>query len=525
MPDPSDPTAKSSSRVSTNKKILLQLSLIIALGAFLRFYGLSRESFWIDELSTYKAGSYPTISQMISQWAAPNVHPPAYYLVIWTLQKLWTDSEFALRLPSAIAGVLAIPAIFLLGKKLFSWREGLIAAGLLALLWCPVFYSQEAKAYQMLLLFAIIATSFWIDILRSLSNSTTFSITKILPYAVTAAICCYLNYSGLYLIFLQAVATLAFAANKQNRRKVARIYLTVFLLYLPWLPWMIWQFICNPHMTAWIPQPSISYFLQFLSFIFVGPYEGTLIQTLVIYAFLMLLAFLIIKDMHRIIATHDSGRTRRFFLSGQGLLLLWLAVPFLLLFIFSLLIRPVITERYLIISLPAAYLLLARSITALPLKHIARGILVWILLVGCLLHLLVGLGYYNRPQKQQIREAVEFLVEHDQDPDNSLIVGYNFTGYNLWHGHYVYDYYLRKLANGRTIDLVAGTENDQPALPDVLDKLKPPRVWLISVNRLPDDEFLTTFASDYRCVRQANWRGSAVWLFHSTAIASQNSAD
>ena len=410
MPDASDTTVKVPSHISVNKTIILQLSLIIVLGALLRFYGLSSESLWLDELSTFRAGSYPTISQMISQWAAPNVHPPAYYIIIWILQKLWTDSEFVLRLPSAVAGVLAIPAIFLLGKKLFSHREGLIAAGLLAVLWCPVFYSQEAKAYQILLLFVIIATFFWMDILRDLSRGIAFPTSKAYPYAVTAVICCYLNYSGLYLILLQLVASVAFAARKPDRRRVRRIYLTVCILYLPWLPWMLWQFICSHRMVAWIPQPSASHFLKFLSFISIGHYDASTIHNLAIFAFLVLLGFLIIKETRRTRAVADSSRLRQFLLSSQGILLLWLALPFLILFIVSLLIRPIITERYLIISLPAAYLLLARSLTALPLRPIARSILVWLLIFACLLHLINGAGYYSRPQKQQLREAVSFIV-------------------------------------------------------------------------------------------------------------------
>ena len=511
--------------VFAKKTVILQLLLILALGAFLRFYGLSRESLWIDELSTYRAGSYSSLSEMFRQWSAHNVHPPGYYLLIWTIQKLWTDTEFALRLPSAISGVLAIPAIFLLGKRLFSFREGLIAAGLMAVLWCPIYYSQEAKAYQMLLLLAIIATFFWIDILRNLSNSHTFPLSRAFPYAVTAAICCYLNYSGLYLVFLHAVASLVFASNKQDRRKVGLIYLIVCLLYLPWLGWMLWQFVCNLHMISWIPQPSTFYFVKFLLFIFVGPCEADITKTLAISAFFVLLTYLIIIKIRYIRAGNDSGRCRQFLLSGEGILLLWLTVPFLVLFIFSLLIHPVLTERYLIISLPAAYLLLARAITALGLKPISRGILLWILLAGGLLHLLMGIGYYSLPQKQQIREAVRFLVEHDQDPESSLIVGYNFTGYNLWRGHYVYNYYLQKQGAGRTIDILAGTENDRPALSDVLNQLKPSRVWLISVNKLPDDQFLATLEPAYRCISKSRWRGSAVWLFQPNTTGPRNILD
>ena len=81
------------------------------------------------------------------------------------------------------------------------------------------------------------------------------------------------------------------------------------------------------------------------------------------------------------------------------------------------------------------------------------------------------------------------------------------------------------MADGRSIDLLAGTKDDLPTLPDRLERLKPARVWLISFNQLPDDEFLAAFTPDYRCVTQAQWRGSAVWLFYSSAPAPQDSTD
>ena len=42
------------------------------------------------------------------------------------------DSEWMLRAPSALAGVATLVFVFLMGRRLWSDREGLLAAGLMA---------------------------------------------------------------------------------------------------------------------------------------------------------------------------------------------------------------------------------------------------------------------------------------------------------------------------------------------------------------------------------------------------------
>ncbi len=52
---------------------------------------------------------------------------PLHFLILRFAQWIFGDSEWALRLPSAFAGWLCIPAIYLLGKRLYSEREGIFS--------------------------------------------------------------------------------------------------------------------------------------------------------------------------------------------------------------------------------------------------------------------------------------------------------------------------------------------------------------------------------------------------------------
>ena len=143
---------------------LLALLAIMFLGAVLRFYGLDFQSLWGGELASWDLGGRDTISEVVRD----GTQPPLYFLILHFAGWIFGDSEWALRLPSAVAGWLCIPAIYLLGKKLYSEREGIMAALFVAVLWAPVYYGQEARPYAMLILLSILTSYFWWDLMLGL---------------------------------------------------------------------------------------------------------------------------------------------------------------------------------------------------------------------------------------------------------------------------------------------------------------------------------------------------------------------
>lgn len=161
---------------TTEKRVLFLLVLIIIAGAIFRFYGLERQSFWNDELSTVDIIKYNKLSSVIIEGVfEDNSHPRAYFLFLYFVKRYKGNSEMILRFPPAIGGVISIFIIFLLGKLLYSYREGLIASSLMAVFWCPIYYSQEARTYSILLLFTMLASYCWVSILRSLSQNEKVS--------------------------------------------------------------------------------------------------------------------------------------------------------------------------------------------------------------------------------------------------------------------------------------------------------------------------------------------------------------
>ena len=143
-------------------QLLLSLTLI---GFFLRFYNLGYNSLWLDEASTLTiaVNSIPDIWQTTM---AGEFNPPLFYW-IEHLMLVFGYSEAVLRFIPALLGVLTIPLIYLIGKEFMDRNVGIIAAAAFALSPFLIYYSQEARAYSMMLFLVAFAMVFYLKALKS----------------------------------------------------------------------------------------------------------------------------------------------------------------------------------------------------------------------------------------------------------------------------------------------------------------------------------------------------------------------
>ena len=91
------------------------LSIITLLGLLLRIYHLAYKPLWLDEAVIYWISNRP-IADVVAENATRNSAPPLYPLLI-KLITLIGNSEGVLRSVSLLAGVLSIPAIYFLSRK------------------------------------------------------------------------------------------------------------------------------------------------------------------------------------------------------------------------------------------------------------------------------------------------------------------------------------------------------------------------------------------------------------------------
>ena len=130
--------------------------------------------------------------------------PPLHFLLAWAAARLG-DPTLTIRLPSLLAGVALVPAVFLLGRETVSRRAGLIAAAIAALQPFAIFYATEARAYALIAFFVVAST---LCLLRALD---TGRVSWWAAYAVAVLAAAYTHY----------IAAFALAAQGGRERRAA----------------------------------------------------------------------------------------------------------------------------------------------------------------------------------------------------------------------------------------------------------------------------------------------------------------
>ncbi|MCH7761465.1 glycosyltransferase family 39 protein [candidate division TA06 bacterium] len=462
-----------------NRRVLIIFSLILSLGSALRFYGLDHESLENDELASWVEIHHENLGSMI-EGLRYRMSPPLYHILLYFVIKHYGDSEVALRIPSAVSGVLSIIIIFFLGRHLYSEKEGLMAAGLTALLWCPVYYSQEARVYSLLLLFTLLSTYLWITGIREFDKGRNPSTLKITLYILTAIICAHLHYFGFYWIALQGLYSIGiFLKRPRDLVKISLVYWVIGIAYLPEVP-LIMQDLHKVH--QWIKPPGIRTFGGYARFLFnsmglVFPVAG-------------LYLFLFVRSVKKKV---EAKKFEIDPLASGTLLAFWLVVPFMGVFITSIVSTPVLTYRNLILSLPPAYLLLSRAMTQLPVRSTLQTVTTVGVLAIFLGDLLFVKRYFSIPHKAQFRETVEYVIQHDDLYKDSMIIGW------AWDRDY-FNYYFERGGSPRRVDLIAGSEEDIESTQRQILSKNPSFIWMIQAHRRMGEGFRDFLDEDLQLI-------------------------
>src|SRR5262245_32096316 len=102
--------------VAAPRAALLALAAATAVAALVRFLGLTRQSIWLDEASTI-AFAQRGFTGMLHQLFEYEANALVYYVLVYPLTLL-DDPLLPLRALSAVAGVLAVPALYWAGRHL-----------------------------------------------------------------------------------------------------------------------------------------------------------------------------------------------------------------------------------------------------------------------------------------------------------------------------------------------------------------------------------------------------------------------
>jgi hypothetical protein len=138
-------------RVAVAASPLVAVVGLTVLGAGLRFARIGHQGFWFDEANTALLVHFSP-GRMLGLLPKTESTPPLYYCIAWVWARIFGFGEVGLRSLSAVAGVLTVPVAYGAGAKLISRRVGVVAAALTATSPLLIWYSQEARSYQLVVL-------------------------------------------------------------------------------------------------------------------------------------------------------------------------------------------------------------------------------------------------------------------------------------------------------------------------------------------------------------------------------------
>lgn len=371
--------------------------LLTILGLFLRLFQLGEWSFWHDEALTVLLAR-KLISELI-RITASDVHPPLYFLLVKVFM-LFGQSEFIIRLPSALCSVGSIFFIYLLGRDLFGERVGQVSALIIAISPLQLFYAQEARMYAQVLLLTIFSS--WC-FKRALRNDNILWWGLLTLGATLASYTAYFAFPvfwamGLYVLLVD-----------RRPKRILHFMLAIGIVALLYLPWIGVFFSQTRSVLGsyWIGRPSPLAIFTSLSAFFVS-YSLPSLWIAVSLAVTLLIIFVVLNDVRHALA-EGSIDTR-----SLVWLLLWGFVPLIGTYVVSL-IRPIFQIRAVLTSSPAFYLLVGWGIT-----RVRQRKLNLLLFLPTLVMMLVSvLNFYFNPAfaKPPWRQTAYYVREQAQPGD------------------------------------------------------------------------------------------------------------
>jgi len=207
------------------------LILITFLAFVLRIARLDFQPLWWDEgWTVYFATS--DIPSMVARTAI-DIHPPFYYLLLHLWILFLGSSPFAIRFFSLLVGVISLPLIFLVARRLFNPSVGLFATLVWAVAPFPIYYSQEARMYALVTFLGLLSTCFALQIGKRLKEGQT-PIGLWAGYILTTTAAAYTQYYGAFIPLAQTLYILA-RRNRPPILKWLAAQAIWLLLYTPWI--------------------------------------------------------------------------------------------------------------------------------------------------------------------------------------------------------------------------------------------------------------------------------------------------
>lgn len=334
------------------KKSILILSLIVLLGTALRLLAVSNtQSLWFDEVVSVKIAKQGIISSWdYLRWEN---NPPLHYLFLHSWIKIFGEKEKILRLSSVFWSLLNILAIYLLGRKLFDRKTGLLSAFIFAISAYQIYLARDARMYQMLIFFCLLSFYYFWQLMQENKKSHWYG------YIIFTILALYTHLTAVFVLLVQNIYWLVYKKNnKIKTRNWAWAEIAIAAAFMPWLINFSLRSLSTINSGAWYlnTQRQGFIFLQIpYAFLFIGqkfPWIEPLSLLLII---TLLLASLIRVNYSR--QKKDAIELQANLTPAKILVLLMFLAPLIVNVIFNIWVA-----KYYLVAAIGLYLLIASGI-------------------------------------------------------------------------------------------------------------------------------------------------------------------
>ncbi len=244
----------------SNRAILL---LIICFAAVLRFYQFLEIPFMHDEFSAVFRTNFDSFHELIEKGVKPDGHPAGIQVFLNYWIKIFGSTEWVVKLPFAIMGVLSVWLVFLVAGRWFNETVGLISAAFLSSIQYTIMYSQIARPYISGLFFSLLMVYYWSKLLDP--SEKKFWNNGLL-YVLASVLCAYNHHFSLLFAALVGLSGI-FLIPKKYLLRYTLCGVLILILYIPHLGIFMNQFKTGG-VGGWLAKPENSFLLDYLYYIF-----------------------------------------------------------------------------------------------------------------------------------------------------------------------------------------------------------------------------------------------------------------
>jgi hypothetical protein len=350
------------------------------------------------------------------------VHPPLFYLLLKAWIGVGGESVLWLKLFPALTSIVTVPPFVLLCRKLrLDWPTTSLALGLMAVNCYSVIYAQDLRMYSLVGLLAV--CSLWL-FARALNSAGSRALTHAGLFAINLLLV-YTHYYGWLLVGVEFLCFLLW--SRRDIRPFSVAVAALIAAFIPWVYMVTEAAIAKGGLASnigWNLRPGITdvaWFYMNLS----GPisyrwdvYGWPYHVLLAFYPVLMILFLVPVGNWFRQslkgVRDDRSPQTTLFWL-----LSLFSFLPVALSFVAShVLSHSVWGIRYLIISAPAFFILVAASVLRQPRSKLKTVTLIALILWSSL----SGFTELAHRDRLVIEPIVRRMIEDEHQADRQIII-------------------------------------------------------------------------------------------------------